>query len=258
MVILGGMILFLAMNLDWLRVIAAIAAWAFLPTGLRAQGCGLIRPEADNALTAAPKNHKVVLENDHVRVIDAMIPAHTIEPAHTHIWPGVLIADQSGPNELPWSKVDIRWSDAGARKANENTKDTATHNLRIDIKNADCQPSKNLALPSTDAVAVHDPNMTVAFENQYVRVLSVRVPPGEKEPWHTHTWPAVVVYFRLPPSQRLSPDGGKKPRAELTHMEISFDPNSQPVHSVENLGKVMYQAYRIELKPTTTVALATR
>lgn len=253
------MIISLAMKLDWLRVFAMIAAAsAYFPAVARAQGCGVIRPQADNALTAAPHNHKVILENDRVRVIDAMVPAHTVEPAHTHIWPGVLIADQAGPNELPWSKVDIHWSDAGARKPNENKKDIGTHNLRIDIKNADCQPSTNLTLPTTDAVTIHDPNMTVAFENQYVRVLSVRIPPGEKEPWHTHTWPAVVVYFRLPPSQRLAPNGTKKPRAELTHMEVTFDPNTEPVHSVENLGKVMYQAYRIELKPTTNSAVATR
>jgi len=87
-------------------------------------------------------------------------------------------------------------------------------------------------------------------------VLSVRVPPGEKEPWHTHTWPAVVVYFRLPPSERLSPDGKKTPRPELQELQVTYDANSQPLHSIENLGKEPYQAYRIELKPTTTVAVA--
>lgn len=49
----------------------------------------------------------------------------------------------------------------------------------------------------------HDPNISVVLENDYVRVLSVRIPPGGKEPWHTHTWPAVVGYFSLPASQRL-------------------------------------------------------
>src|SRR5206468_3075807 len=77
-------------------------------------------------------------------------------------------------------------------------------------------------LPATDGVKIHDPNISVVLENAYVRVLSVRVPPGEKEPWHTHTWPAVVVYFRLPPSQRLTPDGKKTPRAELKEMQITF------------------------------------
>jgi len=87
-------------------------------------------------------------------------------------------------------------------------------------------------------------------------VLSVRVPPGEKEPWHTHTWPAVVVYFRLPASQRLTEDGKKTPKAELKEMQVTFDPNSQPLHSVENLGTFPYQAYRIEIKPVTRIALS--
>jgi hypothetical protein len=63
------------------------------------------------------------------------------------------------------------------------------------------------------------------------------------------------VYFRLPPSVRLLQDGTKVPRAELKEMQISYDANSQPLHSIENLGKVMYQAYRVELKPTTKVAV---
>jgi hypothetical protein len=119
----------------------------------------------------------------------------------------------------------------------------------------DCRPTPQVELPATDAVQIHDPNITVVLENDFVRVLSVRVAPGEKEPWHTHTWQAVVVYFRLPPSQRLSPDGTKTPRAELKELQVTYDPGSQPLHSVENLGKVPYQAYRIELKPTTRVAV---
>jgi hypothetical protein len=112
-------------------------------------------------------------------------------------------------------------------------------------------------LPATDITKLHDPNVSVVLENAYVRVLSVKAQPGEKEPWHTHTWPAVVVYFGLPPSQRLTPDGKKTPRAELKGLQVTYDPNSQPSHSIENLGTVVYQAYRIELKPTTAVAVTT-
>src|SRR5262249_40251590 len=130
------------------------------------------------------------------------------------------------------------------------------HNLLVELRNTDCQPSPALDLPDTDAVKIHDPNMTVVLENSYVRVLSVKVPPGDKEPWHTHTWPAVVVYFRLPPSQRWTADGKKTPRAELKEMQVTYDPNGQPLHSIENLGTVPYQAYRVEFKPTTTVAVA--
>ena len=93
--------------------------------------------------------------------------------------------------------------------------------------------------------------MTIALENAYVRVLSVKIPPGGREPWHTHTWPAVVVYFGLPSSQRFTKDGKATPRAEFKELQVTYDPNGQPLHSIENLGKTVYQAYRVELKPTT-------
>jgi hypothetical protein len=245
----------LTMKQVWSNFLLASAACAFLlPAGLKAQGCGVIKADATDAVAAAPGNHKVILENDQVRVLEARVPLHSDEPAHTHTWPSVFFEDKAGPNEPPFQNVNIRWSEAGPRKLVVN-RNTAGHNLLIELKNVDCQPSKNLTLPATDGVTIKDPNITVAFENEYVRVLSIRVPPGGKEPWHTHTWPAVVVYFHLPPSQRLLPDGTKIPRAELKEMQISFDANSQPVHSVENLGKVLYQAYRVELKPTTRIAL---
>ena len=235
--------------------LGAAAAWALLsPTGLRAAGCGQIKPDATDAVAAAAENHKVILENDTVRVLEATVPLHSREVPHTHFWPSVFF-EQTSSRDEPWKSVNIRWSEGGPAKGFPSS-DHDRHNLLIELKNVDCQAAPSPALPATDAVVIHDPNISVVLENAYVRVLSVRVPPGEKEPWHTHTWPAVVVYFRLPPSQRLSPDGKKTPRAELKEMQVTFDSNSQPLHSIENLGKVPYQAYRVEIKPTTKVAVA--
>jgi hypothetical protein len=46
-------------------------------------------PELD-ALIAAPKHHRLVLENDRVRVLDTCVrPGETV-PLHTHRWPAVL------------------------------------------------------------------------------------------------------------------------------------------------------------------------
>ena len=233
----------------------AAAACALLsPSGLQAAGCGQIKPDATDAVTAAPANHKVILENDTVRVLEATVPLHAREVPHTHFWPSVFFEQTSGRDE-PWKAVKIRWSEGGPSKGFDSS-DHDRHNLLIELKNVDCQPSPATELPATDGVTIHDPNISVVLENAYVRVLSVRVPPGEKEPFHTHTWPAVVVYFRLPPSQRISADGKKTPRGELKEMQVTFDSNSQSSHSVENLGKEMYQAYRVEIKPTTKVALA--
>lgn len=46
----------------------------------------------------------------------------------------------------------------------------------------------------------------------------------------------------------------KAARPELKQ-QVSYDPSSQPLHSVENLGTVPYQAYRVELKPVTSTPL---
>jgi len=43
-----------------------------------------------DAMLAAPEYHRLLFENEHVRVLDAHVdPGHTV-PVHTHCWPGVL------------------------------------------------------------------------------------------------------------------------------------------------------------------------
>lgn len=47
-------------------------------------------PDGLDALTAAPGHHKVVLENERVRVLETTIPPGDTVPLHTHRWPSVL------------------------------------------------------------------------------------------------------------------------------------------------------------------------
>lgn len=47
-------------------------------------------PDELDAMTAAPAHHEVLLENDHVRVLDSRIRAGDSVPVHTHRWPSVL------------------------------------------------------------------------------------------------------------------------------------------------------------------------
>jgi hypothetical protein len=238
---------------SWIALALGAACVLFSPAQLAAAGCGQIKPDATDAVAKAAGNHKVILENDTVRVLEATVPLHSREVPHTHFWPSVFFEQTSG-REAPWKTLNIRWSEGGPSKGFDSA-DHDRHNLLVELKTVDCQPAPAADLPATDAVTIHDPNISVVLENAYVRVLSVHVAPGEKEPWHTHTWPAVVVYFRLPPSQRLTQDGKKTPRAELKEMQVTFDSSSQPLHSIENLGNFTYQAYRIEIKPTTNTAI---
>lgn len=43
-----------------------------------------------DAVVAAPASHRVLLENDRVRVLEVVILPGEREPAHTHRWPSVM------------------------------------------------------------------------------------------------------------------------------------------------------------------------
>ncbi|GAA4457057.1 hypothetical protein GCM10023189_27200 [Nibrella saemangeumensis] len=47
-------------------------------------------PDSLNAVLAAPDHHRVVLDNERVRVLDTRIAPGDRTPVHTHRWPAVL------------------------------------------------------------------------------------------------------------------------------------------------------------------------
>jgi hypothetical protein len=53
-------------------------------------------PDSLDAVIAAPKHHKLVIENDRVRVLDTHIPAGDTVPVHTHRWPAVYFTISGG------------------------------------------------------------------------------------------------------------------------------------------------------------------
>jgi len=54
-------------------------------------------PELD-AVVAAPRHHRVVYENEHLRVLEVTLGPGDEEPVHHHRWPSVFVFDQvAGP-----------------------------------------------------------------------------------------------------------------------------------------------------------------
>jgi hypothetical protein len=47
-------------------------------------------PDSLDALSAAPRRHTLLLEKEHVRVLETRIPPGDRAPVHTHRWPSVL------------------------------------------------------------------------------------------------------------------------------------------------------------------------
>ena len=53
-------------------------------------------PDSLDAVTAAPANHTVLFENEHVRVLQTHISPGQKVPVHTHRWPSAIyVAKQS-------------------------------------------------------------------------------------------------------------------------------------------------------------------
>jgi hypothetical protein len=51
-----------------------------------------------DAVIAAPANHKVIFENDRLRVLEVTLEPDEEEPVHHHRWPAVFVFDRvQGP-----------------------------------------------------------------------------------------------------------------------------------------------------------------
>ena len=102
-----------------------------------------------DALVAAPASHRVLLENDRVRVLEVVIEPRTREPVHTHQAVSVMIVDepariryyQGGAplyesparSESP-PGVRVRWMEPEGPHSVHNIDDRRYHAIRVELK----------------------------------------------------------------------------------------------------------------------------
>ena len=103
-------------------------------------------PDSLDARIVAPESHKILLENEYVRVIEVTIKPGTKEPAHIHKWPSVMIVDV--PTDLRYYdednkaveitgryKTKTEWIDPERLHAVENVDNKKEyHAIRIELK----------------------------------------------------------------------------------------------------------------------------
>jgi quercetin dioxygenase-like cupin family protein len=100
------------------------------------------------------------------------------------------------------------------------------------------------AARAQDVVAVAGDSHKVIFENDQVRVLSVRLAPGQKAPMHAH--PANVAYYLSGGKLRVTtPDGKSVEKTPKAGTAGWADPVT---HAVENIGTSDFTQVQIELK----------
>lgn len=111
---------------------------------------------AFDAVAAAPKHHKVLFENDKLRVLDVTLEPQDEEPLHHHRWPSVFVLDELHDKvrdvspegvELPPSRDVLQAIEAWDGESSLvvhmapqplgrvlNKGDTNIHGIRIEIK----------------------------------------------------------------------------------------------------------------------------
>jgi hypothetical protein len=109
-----------------------------------------------DAVIAAPKHHKVLFENERLRVLEVTLEGGDEEPVHHHRWPSVFVLDQvQGPvhdiapdgTPLPPNRDIIKaiqsWNGKGCLVVHmepqpagrvHNGSDKVIHGVRVEMK----------------------------------------------------------------------------------------------------------------------------
>jgi hypothetical protein len=97
---------------------------------------------------------------------------------------------------------------------------------------------------------------TVLFENDQVRVLDGRVPPGAVVPVHTHQWGGVLYVQKGSDFVRRDPDGNVLADTRLSKSTPVTGSASWggplPPHSFENVGPEEFRTLTVEMKQGPT------
>lgn len=119
---------------------------------MEGQPLGQEWPGELDALVAAPAHHRLLFENDRVRVLDTWISAGDTVPVHTHRWPSVYYVlasaqfvrrDDGGEVvldtralEQPFELPPVVWAEPLPPHSLENVDTAALHVISIELKDS--------------------------------------------------------------------------------------------------------------------------
>jgi len=106
---------------------------------------------------------------------------------------------------------------------------------------------------SLDALLAASAYHALLLENDQVRVVETRIPPGHTVPVHTHRWPGVMFVRQWSDLLRRDPDGTvtmdtRQRFAQPPAQDAAMWQAPLPPHSVENIGDEEWISVQVELK----------
>ena len=224
---------------------------------------------AQDAVRVNPGMVSVVFEDARVRVLRIRYGPHEKLALHSH--PAIAGVSITGSNakvtradgsvmESRHAPGDVFWSEATTH-AVENLSDAPMESVEIEFKNA-LEPAitsgaaakaaehKSSSKAAGAAVAVEDePHHHLVYENQYVRMMEVRLARGETTEFHTHSHDNLAVRLSEASTQRQEQGKEWEPAAKAVPGEVSLTRGaaSPYTHRVKNAGSTPFRVIDVEL-----------
>jgi hypothetical protein len=267
--------------------IVAVAAPALGQELLRSTGSD---PASWNPQGAAPLaasgNHKIVYEDDSIRILSVTVPAGSAEPLHSHPWYSVVVVDQPAKtvnldgngNAFDDAFIAVQRTASGlplvgiqapqSPHSIKNLDRIPAHLTRIEFKQGMQQPQLIPPFwgqgpmpvstdgsdpkqwnPREEALVAAPANHRVVYEDAAIRILSVTDPAGDVEKPHRHPLPSVLVFDR-PAGTVLHGADGKPMRNEVSwdHRPTLMLLPAQALHWTTNPDSRAAHLTRIEFK----------
>lgn len=194
-----------------------------------------------------------LLENDKVRVVQAVDQPHSPSAPHQHklnrvmvyLTPGseTITAQPGGKTELRWKAGEVKWSPTGPTHVSEVTSKDPITIVEVEIKK-EGDPGK-MVTTALDPPKIDPKDYRVEFENSQVRVLRVHMAAKHAVPLHEHQLDRVVVYL-TDQNTRITAADGKAETAQHKAGEASWGGPAK--HKEENLSDSPFEAVVVELK----------
>jgi uncharacterized RmlC-like cupin family protein len=200
------------------------------------------------------QNSRVAVDNDQVHVVVVTQQPHQKTKLHDHKINRVMIYLQPGKQDfeypelknksvLTWKAGEAKWSPAGGMHTAEIVSDKPVTIVEVELKKPG-DPAKKATGP-LDPVKLDPTDYKVVFENDQVRVLHVKIGPGQSTPMHEHGLNRVVTYLSDQKVRVTTPDG-KSDVVERKAGEVGFAGPAK--HKEENVSSTPFEVMVVELK----------
>jgi quercetin dioxygenase-like cupin family protein len=194
--------------------------------------------------------HRLVLQNEHVRVFEVSLPAGDATLWHEHLHDGVsvrltnaTVEDQpkNGKAEtFHMRRGEVAYGATPTARTHRvrNVGETAFRNVYIELLTAH--------EASTDPAVAATPDPRVVFENDRVRALRRILAPGESTDMHVHALKGVGVPVTAGRLEISYPDGAIRSVEMIVGAAQWIQPGT--THRLKNVGDADIEIVDFELK----------